>query len=221
MTESTIHQKIAIFSQPYPEYGYDANSIIVPAGNQPPGILYLTEGIVKQSALFAKGESYTINIFKPYSFFPMTWALHQEANLFQFEALTACRLKIIPPKHVIAFLKQEPSVVFDLLTRVLIGADGLIIRTTQLLNNKATDKLVITLVILARRFGKKVDTDPKIMIIDLPLNESELAAQAGLSRETVSRELGELKKQNLISYSHPELTILDFPQLEKLSQNLT
>ena len=47
------------------------------------------------------------------------------------------------------------------------------------------------------------------------MSVSQLAAQTGLARETVSREIAKLKKQALIVRAHGQFTIPDLVALEQ------
>jgi len=73
--------------------------------------------------------------------------------------------------------------------------------------------LIIELIIVAKRFGKKTTAGITIKIF-----EKELGVQAGMTRETVSREMKLLKQQGLIKLEKNILTIPDLRQLEALME---
>lgn len=81
---------------------------------------------------------------------------------------------------------------YDLLSRVYRGVDGLLGRLTHLMASSARTRLVYELVVEGERFG----TEREDGAITLDINEKDLGARAGLSRETVSREAHKLKNEN-------------------------
>jgi CRP/FNR family transcriptional regulator len=93
-----------------------------------------------------------------------------------------------------------------------IGMDGLWDHMESLSAGNATTKLISTIVVLAKRFGK---TTPEGLEISIPLSESELASLAGMSRETASRELKKIKKDHPVLFHKGILTIQNIQSLEK------
>jgi CRP-like cAMP-binding protein len=145
------------------------------------------------------------------AFFPMQWALTAMSNKFFYVAESDIEARVAPPEPVINFLKENPDVVLDLLTRVYIGVDGLLGRMVQLMSGSAQSRLLYELLIECRRFGEKA-ADGSCFIA---INESELAARAGLSRETVSREMQKLSRNGLVHVSHSGILIERLDELER------
>jgi CRP-like cAMP-binding protein len=74
----------------------------------------------------------------------------------------------------------------------------------------ANTRLLFELSLQGRRFGTPYKHNGTL----IKLNEAELGARSGLSRETVSRKLGELKKKRLISVSQVGIILHDTKELE-------
>ncbi|HET7320274.1 MAG TPA: helix-turn-helix domain-containing protein, partial [Candidatus Saccharimonadales bacterium] len=116
----------------------------------------------------------------------------------------------------IAFMRDNPEVTFDLLRRLYIGVDGILQRMSHLMAGSAKSRLLFEVLLESRRFGKK-----NANIYSLDLNETELGARSGLSRETVNRELHKLKTKDLIEIGHGSIVLKDIALLEKeLGQSL-
>lgn len=104
---------------------------------------------------------------------------------------------------------------FDLLSRVYRGTDGLLGRMAHLMASSAKRRLMYELLVSARRFGTQA-ADGSCTV---PANEKELGARAGLTRETVSREMAKLKKENLVTVRTKDTVIHNLDALEeKLGQ---
>lgn len=210
--EEIIQKKIETFFKQFKNIHFKKGEIIIRAEDTPTGIFYLSSGCVKEYAISKKGEEVVVTIFKPDSFFPMSWAVNDTLNEYYFEALEDSEVWRAPRNDVLNFLKQDPEVLFDLLSRVYSGVDGLLSRMTHLMSSNAYDRLLVELLLYAKRFGK-TETN-----IEIDISERELAAQTGMTRETISREMKVIKENGLVQESNKKLSIVS---VEKLQQELS
>jgi len=172
-------------------------------------VYYLISGRVKQYDVTHKGDEIILNTFKPPAFFPMSLAINQAPNPYTYEAETDLELRQAPVKDVIAFLKAHPEVTFDLLSRVYRGADGLLSRMAYLMASSAKRRLMFELLVACKRYGKQTKHG-----FTLAMTETELAARAGLTRETVSREMKKLTNDSLVTIGSSNITIPDIDKYE-------
>jgi CRP-like cAMP-binding protein len=207
--DEAVAKKIEYFFTRYKEQVYKKGELLIRADDAPAGIYYLTEGRVKKYAISQKGEEVILNIFKPIAFFPMNWAVNGNDNHYYFEALSDVSVWRAPREDVVAFIKREPDVLFDLMQRVYRGTDGMEMRMAYLMAGSAYTRLVTELIISTKRFGKK---DGKH--ITLEMTEPDLAAQTGMTRETISREIRKLKEKGIIQILKNKLVITDLSALE-------
>ena len=207
-----VAKKIDKFFTQFKHLTYKKGEILIRADEDPSGIFYLTSGTIRKYAISKKGDELVINIFKPISFFPMSWAINNEHNEYFYDALTAIELYRAPKEKVIAFVKDSPDVLYDLMSRVYKGTDGVLRRMTYLMAGNAYARLVIELIIHANRFGKKVADSTNVAV---KVSEKELATQSGMTRETVSREMKELKERGFVTFKKNTLTINSLEELEK------
>ncbi|MBI3380113.1 Crp/Fnr family transcriptional regulator [Candidatus Gottesmanbacteria bacterium] len=140
----------------------------------------------------------------------MMWVLNDTPNNYYFEAAAASTVFIAPKEKVVAFVKNEPEVLYDLTQRLYKGIDGLLKRMEYLMSGDAFRKLVIILLISKQRFS----FSDKKSTISIKLTHKDLASQAGISRETVSREMKKLEKKGVISYYKNYITIRNLEKLE-------
>ena len=194
MINHKIREKLTEFFADSDERTYHKGDIVTFANQDPEGVFFLVEGIVEQYDVTPEGNKVIVNIFKPMSFFPMSWAINKVPNMYFFAALTTIRLKRAHPDKVALFLQQNPEVMFDLLSRVYIGTDGLLRRLVLAASGIAANRLIFELLIEGTRFGEDASGTKKIVKI----KQSSLAARSGLARETVSRELHKLEREGLV-----------------------
>ncbi len=213
--DTEIIDKLDAFFSQFKHQTYKKGEILVRADENPSGILYLKNGVVKKYAISRKGEELIVNLFKPISFFPMSWAINDSQNKFFYEAMTTVELWKAPKEQVIEFIKKEPEILYDLISRVYKGTDGMLMRMVYLMSGSAYNRLITEVLIFAKRFGVE---DVSTGTISCKTTEKDLASQAGMTRETVSREIKNLKDKHLIKLSGGKLII---PNIIKLEEELS
>ncbi|HSE61892.1 MAG TPA: Crp/Fnr family transcriptional regulator [Candidatus Saccharimonadales bacterium] len=205
-----VAKKVESFFAAYTLRLYSKGQVLLLNGDQVQYVFYVIKGTVKQYDVSYRGDEVILNLFKPPAFFPMSHAINDTPNTYIYEAETDVQLRQAPVADVVAFLKENPDVVYDLLSRVYRGLDGLLGRMARLMVGSASSRLVYELIVEAKRFGKKESDGVAIF-----LTEKDLGARAGLTRETVSRELSKLKKLGLLELRSNRLVITNMPGLQK------
>lgn len=189
---------------------YTKGKLLTLAGQEPTSISFLVEGIVEQYDITPEGNKIVVNIFKPPAFFPMSWAINKTPNTYFFAALTDVKLKHANADATVAFLKNNPDVTFDLLSRVYRGTDALLKRLVFAARGIASSRLIFELLIEAYRFGSDTSDSKKLIRV----RQSSLASRSGLARETVSRELHKLEVEGFIVLTKQGV-VLDMSRLER------
>lgn len=189
---------------------YAKGQIITMAGESPGRVTLLVYGVVEQYDITPEGNKVIVNLFKPPAFFPMSWAINRTPNEYIFSAVTAVTLRSVDADSAVEFLKSNPDVMFDLLSRVYKGADALLKRLVLAASGVASNRLVFELLIEAYRFGAEIESG----VWTIRIKQSELASRSGLARETISRELHKLETDSYISRTKDQL-ILYVPKLEE------
>ncbi len=210
--DSDVSEKLDNFFQQYKSRKYKRREILIRAADEPVGLFYLIEGVVRQYVITSSGEELTINVFKSPSMFPMAWVVNDTISPHFFEAMTVVTAWVAPKKEVLEFLKQEPDILLDLVKRIYKGLDGYFMRMEHLMLGSAQARLIAELLIYARRFGEQIESTVKV---NFKLTERDLAAQSGIARETVSREIQKLKQKGLINFEKNTLLINDIQKLEE------
>lgn len=210
--EPTVADKLQLFFKPYKQVNFSQGALLISSHEKPKRIFFLEKGIVRQYAVSKDGNEMTLNLYKPGAFFPMAYAFNSTANRYNFEATGEATVRIAPVEAVITFLKTEPDVLLDLTKRVFLGLDGLLSHVEQLMSGNAQARLIMALIVLAKRFGVAREGS-----VTLPqkLTHQDVASLVGLSRETVSRELMHLKQRKLLDYANNTITIFDVKKLEQ------
>jgi len=209
MTED-VSTKIDSFFSDYRLRKYAKGQVLILNGDDAIFVYQLVSGKVKEYEVTYRGDEIILNVFKPPAFFPMSLAINKTVNQYIYEAESAIEVRQAPAEAVVEFIKANPDVLFDLLSRVYRGIDGLLGRIVHLMSGSAQSRLLYELVLEYRRFG----TTSEDGSCQIKLNESDLAARAGLSRETVSREMKKLNQVGLLEITRSTIVIPNLARLE-------
>lgn len=207
-----IRTKVAAFFMQYPLRTFDKREIIVRSEAELPGVFYIVEGRVSQYDITPSGNEVVVNVFKPGAFFPMSSAINSTPNHYFFEASAKVAAYVVPAADAVQFLKDNPDITFDLLSRVYRGVDGVLRRMAHLMGGDSKSRLLFELVNAAYRFGEP-QTDGTIFV---NLKEGDLARHSGMARETINRALQNLKIAGLIKIDRNGMTIKNLHELENM-----
>jgi CRP/FNR family transcriptional regulator, cyclic AMP receptor protein len=204
-----VKQKIDDFFKNYPERVYKNGSMLIFAGEPPSGIFYIIEGQVRQYDITVGGDEVIVNVFKPPAFFPMSYAVNHTPNEYFFSAATNVKVRVAPAEDTLQFVNNNAAVMFNLLSRILRGSEGLLRRQALLMGGTAVSRLLFEIYLSCQRYGQKRKNGSCF----IELKETELAARAGLTRETVNRQIKKLKEQSLIQVKSNGLIITNVDAL--------
>ncbi len=206
----SVTDKVDRYFSKYPKRIYPKGQILVFADENPDNIFYIVRGQVRKYDVTYRGDEVIVNIFKPPAFFPMSWAINHTPNRYFYKTETETEIHAVPTNDALEFLKANPDVMLDLLSRIYRGMDGLLGRVVHLMSGTARSRLIYELIIECRRFGAASGNK-----YTLSITETDLAARSGLSRETISREMRKLKDRGWIIIASKSITITDISALEK------
>lgn len=208
--DTKIKNTLEHFFSQYKQVTLPKGEIIVRIGDQVDNIFFIESGRVRKYLISPNGEEFILNIFLPYSFFPMSSVLSQGVSMYYYEAVTPVVMRKAPSKNVLNFLKGQPEVMFDLLERVYRGNNGLLKKLYYFMSGGANSRVLVELIVAAHRFGIQSDG-----VTSFHLTQKELSMSTGLSRETVSREIAALRQRKLIDIQKKVVTIKNLNLLEQ------
>lgn len=211
MQTKTVAATVKSFFEQFAPLSLKRGEILLSAKDKPSGVYYLDSGHVKQYTLTPDGDELVVNIYKPGSFFPMMGAVADLPNNYFFESMDDIEVYRAPVEETLAFVQEHPAVMYDLLQRLYIGIDGMLLQMTQNVVGDARTKVITALYILAQRFGEKQDSG---VTISQYLTHKELGLICGISRETVTRTLNAVEAEGLISIENRHIHLVDVEAIE-------
>ncbi len=165
-------------------------------GEAASAVYRIDRGLVRAYVIHDNGDESTIAFFGPEDIFPVTAAFSiAPVTLFYYETVTDMTAHTYNDNEFQAFIASNAA---DELQRFATRYVGALLHVSALTQQTASLKLAHTLRYLAIRFGEKLVIGSRIKIA-VKLTQHDLASLSNLSRETVSIELGVLKKHEVIT----------------------
>ncbi len=212
-------KEFEIFYKKFAIRNYKKGEMLIRADDDPLGIFYLKKGFVRQYTISKAGFELTLYIHKPISYFPMVWAINGTPNVYYFEALTPVEVGRAPRDEVVNFIKDKPTLIFELMSELIEDYAESLKRIEHLVFSDAYRRVISVLLYIAKHFGEKSD---KGILIGHHFTQQDIATLTGIARETASIEMVKLEKKELIKYANHSMLIENIKKLElELASNRT
>jgi CRP-like cAMP-binding protein len=165
---------------------YRKGSSIFEEGDAAEFFYVIQEGLVKVFKSTSSGKHLTFNVAGRSGTLNAT-AVSVGNYFMSAQPLNDVTVLKVPRKAYLAFLSKHPSVAIELIALLSSRLNRECDRVVRLLGEDVEQRLSITLLTLARKFGT-----------NLSLTREELASCAGTTTETAIRVLSKLKKRGII-----------------------
>lgn len=185
---------------------YERGKTIFFPGDPAERVYFLLRGAVKLSRVYEAGEEITVALLRENSVFGvLSLITGQRADRFYHAvAFTPVDLLSLPIEQVEKALKENP----ELSMIMLQGLSSRILQTEMMIETLAHrdmgSRLVSFLLILCRDFGVPAQDG---ITIDLKLSHQAIAEAIGSTRVTVTRLLGDLRQDKMISIHKKKITV--------------
>ena len=169
-------------------------------------VYFLLKGAVKLSRVYEAGEEITVALLRENSVFGVLSLITGQSSdrFYHSVAFTPVELLSAPIEQVERALKGNP----ELSMLMLRGLSSRILQTEMMIETLAHrdmgSRLVSFLLILCRDFGIPA---PDGIKIDLKLSHQAIAEAIGSTRVTVTRLLGDLRQEQMISIHKKKITV--------------
>lgn len=185
---------------------YHKGDMIVKPGELPPGVFYLSEGIVKAYDITRYGDENLLVIRKEHEVFPLIWAITGKERHVLYRALAPTTLLRVDRAEFVDFMSQNPEVLAPLLDMTV---EMYRLHSERILNleyRTVRERIISFLLTMAQRFGTKTDDGIRL---DVPLRHQDIASSINASRETTSRELALMQRKGMIRKDFARLVLID------------
>jgi CRP/FNR family transcriptional regulator, global nitrogen regulator len=203
---ATVFRQIGGNSFPPVVEVFERGKTIFFPGDPAERVYFLLKGAVKLSRVYEAGEEITVALLRENTVFGVLSLItgQRSDRFYHAVAFTSVELLSAPIDHVEKALKENP----ELAMLMLRGLSSRILQTEMMIETLAHrdmgSRLVSFLLILCRDFG--VPT-PEGIRIDLKLSHQAIAEAIGSTRVTVTRLLGDLRQEGMISIHKKKITV--------------
>jgi global nitrogen regulator NtcA len=187
---------------------YERGKTIFFPGDPAERVYFLVKGAVKLSRVYEIGEEITVALLRENSVFGVLSLITGERSdrFYHAVAFTPVELLSLPIDQIQPALTDNP----ELAMIMLRGLSSRILQTEMMIETLAHrdmgSRLVSFLLILCRDFGIP---NPDGITVDLKLSHQAIAEAIGSTRVTVTRLLGDLRQDGMISIHKKKITVHD------------
>ena len=195
---------------------YPRGVVLYAEGETPRGVYILCSGEVRLTAGSNDGSEVILRVAGRGDILGLSNTMSREPHRVRAQTLSASQIGFIPRLQFLQFLRAYPDAairIAEFLSHELQGAWEQIQLVTLAPSSNA--KLIRFLLAWAANHGQSFSEGTSLALY---MTHEEIAQSIGVSRETVSRALSELRSANLIQFSRGHILLLDPEKLKSLLQ---
>jgi len=190
---------------------FSKDELVFAVGDEPRHLYVLMSGSVK---LFNQrkgtGKEETVCLIRPQGFFCLSPVINQEAFHINAKALEKTSLLLIPQEALHKLIDQSHAFSKRLIRFLARKECDLCEEVCDLSLSTTKERLAKYIL----QHFQELDRAP---VFSLGLSQADLASYLGTVRETVSRDLADLKKAGVIEYKKRQLRVLDPQELSQIA----
>ena len=190
-------------------------SILFKEGDDGEHLYVIVEGKLKLGTSSGDGRENLLSILGPGEMFGELSLFDPGPRTSTATAVTDAKLLSLSHEKVIPWLKQNPEVSLQLLTRLSQRLRRTNEAVGDLVFSDVPGRVAKALIDLGDRFGK---TTPEGLLVNHDLTQEELAQLVGASRETVNKALADFAGRGWLKLDGRSVLITDVDRLSKRSR---
>lgn len=192
---------------------YKRRQIIFHEGNPCQWLYILRNGTVKLVKSSSAGRQIILKLVKPGGIIGEHAVFENTPYPFTAVAMEDSEICLVDKNELFGFLKMRPAVAFKLMSvlcaELRVARRQLIERASK----TARERMAGLILTLAYEYGIKRGNG---ILLDISLTRDELGEMIGVTQETTSRLLSELKESGLIDIHRRRIIVLDSNELKAL-----
>jgi CRP-like cAMP-binding protein len=190
-------------------------SILFKEGDDGEHLYVIVDGKLKLGTSSGDGRENLLSILGPGEMFGELSLFDPGPRTSTATAVTDAKLLSLSHEKVIPWLKQNPEVSLQLLTRLSQRLRRTNEAVGDLVFSDVPGRVAKALIDLGDRFGK---TTPEGLLVNHDLTQEELAQLVGASRETVNKALADFAGRGWLKLDGRSVLITDVERLTKRSR---
>jgi CRP/FNR family transcriptional regulator len=191
---------------------YQAGAPIFNEGERCAGLHVVSEGLVRIYRISAEGRMHTLSLLRPNASFNEVAAVDGRTNPYNAVAVTQAKVARLPHQALMTLLSEEPELLRNYVQALAHVNREYIERLEDMTFRSIPSRL-------AKLFLHETTYADQIAEAPTHLNQEEIAAILGTTREVVGRALRGLLNAGLLKKRGRQIFIVDRPGLEYLAQS--
>lgn len=191
---------------------YRSNEIIFHQSDNSDELYIVVQGKVRIFKISPAGYETSIQIFSTYDIVGEFAAIDNQPRSATAKSIGRCQLLEIRGDKFMQYMREMPNLAIEMTRLVISKVRWTATYAETIAQYDAAGRLLHILLLYNERFGQEIEPG-KRYVVDLAMNQADLASLIGARREWVNRLLQDWHKRQLISFEAGCITILDLPRV--------
>lgn len=195
---------------------YPAGAVLFLEGQESSGVFLLCKGRVKLMMTGSDAKSIIVRIVEPGEVIGLECAISSKPSSMTAETFDPCVVHFVKRHAVRALMQDHHTLSVAIAEQLSNDYRSACFNIRSLALSRTASERVVQFLLEWATKGRETDEGLRV---NIPLKHEEIAQMVGVSRETVTRTLTELKHKALITMKGPAMLIHDKSALKALSVN--
>jgi CRP/FNR family transcriptional regulator, cyclic AMP receptor protein len=191
---------------------YEKDEILFRQGDESRQVYFLLKGKVRVYRISPSGSETSIDIFSAHDVLGELAALDNRPRSASAKAITPVSLLTMAQENFLRHLQGMPGLAIGLARVMAQKLRWTASYAESIAQYDAAGRLLHIILLNNERYGEP-DAAGKRSVVDLGLNQSDLASMIGARREWVNRILSDWRRRGLLEFDNGVITILDLPRV--------
>lgn len=191
---------------------YDKDEVIFRQGDESREVYFVLKGKVRIYRISPSGNETSIDIFSTNDVIGELAAIDAAPRSATAKAITAVALLALSQDRFLHALQTMPRFAQGMIRLLALKLRWTAAYAESIAQFDAAGRLLHIILLDNERFGDAVEPGRRY-VVDIGLNQSDLASMVGARREWVNRILSEWRRRGLLEFENGVITILDLPRV--------
>jgi len=196
---------------------YPRGVVLYAEGESPRGVYVLCSGQVRLTARSEGGQEVILRVANRGEMLGLSNTISREPHHVRAETLSACQIGFIPRLQFLQFVRAHPDAALRIAEHLSMELHKAWEQVELVALEPSTNaKLVRFLLAWAAAHDQSFAEGTSLALF---MTHEEIAQSIGVSRESVSRALAELRQENLIRFTRGHILLLEPEKLKSLVES--
>ena len=192
---------------------YDKDAIIFHQGDTSRELYVVMEGKVRIFKISPSGNETSIQIFSTHDIIGECATVDGRPRSATAKAIGRCTLLAMAGERFLQHMREMPGLAWAMARLAVSKVRWTTAYAESIAQYDCAGRLLHILLLYNEQFGEEIEAG-KRYVLDLALNQADLASLVGAHRQWINRILGDWRNRELIEYENGTIIILDLPRVE-------